>query len=156
MTTFSFYECFCYLTISAVQNWESLILNSFKVFFLTDILARKAHRIFNSKFIDKIGFYQLISNYHYHYYYFNIQLFLLTPSCLDSLVVGLAALSLVSVQLTFLTSLLGVVKPGAANGILHLFWKMYCQKWEKFTLHFWRQSLDFLIFLNLAIRVAVS
>ena len=81
----------------------------------TTYLARKAHRIFNSKFIHSLV------NYYYHYSYFNIQLLLLTPSCLHSLVVGLAALGFVSMQLTLPPSLLSVVKPGAAIGVLHLF-----------------------------------
>ena len=43
----------------------------------------------------------------------------MTPSCLHSLVFGLTGLGPLSVQLTLSTFLLGVVKPGAATGILH-------------------------------------
>ena len=55
---------------------------------------------------------------YYNYYFIKKVFFLLTPSCLHSLVLGLTGLGPVSVQLTLPTFLLGVVKPGAAISIL--------------------------------------
>ena len=55
---------------------------------------------------------------YYNYYFIKKVFFLLTPSCLHSLVLGLTGLGPLSVQLTLSTFLLGVVKPGAATGVL--------------------------------------
>ena len=51
--------------------------------------------------------------------FYQKSIFLMTPSCLHLLVLGLTGLGPLSVQLTLPTFLLGVVKPGAATRVLH-------------------------------------